>query len=127
MDVCSRWADATPSLRINTHRSLRFVRGAQGKAPFEFLTLQSDHGSEWSTYFSEQIGVQHRHSRVRTPNDNGHLERFNRTIQEECLDRIPQTLRAYRRAIPEYLYYYNTERPHLGIELRTPLQVMRSY
>lgn len=127
IDVCSRWADAAPSLRINTHRSLRFVRAAQDLAPFTFVTLQSDNGSEWSTYFSEQIGVAHRHSRVRTPNDNGHLERFNRTIQEECLDRIPQTLRAYRRAIPEYLRYYNTERPHLGLDLKTPLQVMRSY
>ncbi|PIS17496.1 MAG: hypothetical protein COT59_00370 [Candidatus Nealsonbacteria bacterium CG09_land_8_20_14_0_10_42_14] len=68
----------------------------------------------------------HRHSRVRQANDNGHLERFNRTLQEECLSRIPQTLRAYRKEIPEYLHYYNTKRLHLGINYKTPLQCVQA-
>lgn len=130
LDVFSRWAHAKPSTRINTHRSLKFVTEAQERSRFLFETIQSDHGPEFSTYFSEHIqvrGLVHRHSRVRQPNDNAHLERFNRTIQEECLDRIPKTLRAYRKEIPEYLRYYNTERMHLGLGAKTPLQVLRSY
>lgn len=127
LDVCSRWAFAAVSLRINTHRSLRFVRQAQEAAPFLFTTLQSDWGPEFSTTFTERIGVSHRHSRVRTPNDNGHLERFNRTIQEECLTDQPPVPAAYQRAIDRYLPYYNGKRLHLGIDLKTPLQVMRSY
>jgi len=93
--------------------------------------LQSDHGSEFSNWFTEnirtQLGSNHRHSRVRKPSDNGHLERFNRTLQEECLKDIPKTLRAYRKAIPEYVHYYNNERLHLGINLKTPMQVVTSY
>lgn len=129
LDVFSRWADAMVSLRINTHKSLRFVERAKRHAPFSFHTLQSDHGPEFSTYFSEHIQVQglvHRHSRVRMPNDNAHLERFNRTIQEECLDRIPKTLGAYQKEIPEYLRYYNTERMHLGINYKKPLQCVQA-
>lgn len=124
LDVFSRWAEAWASLRINTYRSLQFVKQAQRHAPFSFQTLQSDHGPEFSSYFSEHIRVQglvHRHSRVRTPNDNAHLERFNRTIQEECLDQVPKTLRAYQKEITAYLYYYNTERMHLGLNYKTPL------
>lgn len=130
LDVFSRWAHAKPSMKINTHRSLKFLGEAQKQFRFSFQTIQSDHGPEFSTYFSEHINVRgliHRHSRVRMPNDNAHLERFNRTIQEECLDRIPKTLRAYRKEIPEYLRYYNTERMHLGLGAKTPLQVLRSY
>jgi len=123
VDVFSRWAWAEVVLRINTHRSLRFVNVAQSEAQFVFNTIQSDHGQEFSTWFTENIqvkGLVHRHSRVRQPNDNAHLERFNRTIQEECLNRIPETLKAYRKEIPDYLHYYNNERLHLGLGLTTP-------
>ena len=64
---------------------------------------------------------------MRSPAENGHLERFNRTIQEECLSRLPRTLSAYRKALPEYLDWYNTKRPHLALDMKSPLEVMRSY
>ena len=127
IDVVSRWAYAKTVPRINTHQSLRFLREAQGRAPFTFSTLQSDNGSEFSTTFSERSSLVHRHSRVRQPNDNGHLERFNRTVQEECLNHVPATLLHYRRALTKYLPYYNTDRLHLGLNLKTPLQVLPSY
>ena len=130
LDVFSRWAWADVALRINTHHSLRFVWTSQNNAPFGFHTIQSDHGQEFSTWFTENIqvkGLVHRHSRVRQPNDNAHLERFNRTIQEECLNRVPETLKAYKKEIPDYLHYYNNERLHLGLNLKTPRQVLRSY
>ena len=68
----------------------------------------------------------HRHSSVRQPNDNAHLERFNRTIQEECLSRVPRSLASYQREIPAYLHYYNTERPHMGLEMRTPEDIIKA-
>lgn len=130
LDVCSRWGWAWPSERITTHRSLAFVEHAQRRSPFIFHTLQSDHGPEFSKWFTKRIverGIAHRHSRIRTPNDNGHVERFIRTLQDECLSRINRNLAAWRREIPEYLRYYNTERPHMGLNYLTPAEVMRSY
>lgn len=130
IDLCSRWAYARVYTRINTHNSLRFIRQAQKEAGFSFKMIQTDHGSEFSTWFTEQIkqlNLEHRHSRVRQSNDNAHIERFNRTIQEECLDRIYKNPRHYQRAIDGYLPYYNTERLHLGIKLKTPAEVITSY
>lgn len=130
LDVASRWTQAKVSLKINTHNSLKFVKEAQKKAEFKFQMLQSDHGSEFSTWFTEHVrrlGMNHRHSRVRQANDNGHLERFNRTLQEECLNQvIPMSPEGYQRAIQKYLPYYNNERLHLGIKLLTPMQVVTS-
>lgn len=120
-----RWAFARVSARINTHKSLSFLQEAQRQAPFSFAMLQSDHGSEFSTWFTEQAKLQHRHSRVRQPNDNGHLERFNRTIQEECLAKVPLDPRSYQRAISKYLPYYNKERLHLGLNFKTPLECVQ--
>lgn len=129
LDVYSRWAYAIPALHINTHRSLRFVDAGRGTAPFVFQTLQSDHGPEFSKWFTKRIGergMAHRHSRVRQPNDNAHLERFNRTIQEECLSRIPRTLTVWKKEIPEYLRYYNEERPHMGLQMKTPADIIKA-
>lgn len=107
-----------------------FVRGLTEDAPFAVRTLQSDHGPEFSKWFTKQCTanhIAHRHSRVRRPTDNGHLERFNRTIQEECLQRVSRSLRSWQKEIPEYLRWYNTERPHMGLDMKTPFEVVRSY
>lgn len=129
LDVFSRWAYAVPVHHINTHASLRFVEAAQAASPFRFQTLQSDHGSEFSKWFTKRVmerGMAHRHSRVRTPNDNAHLERWNRTIQEECIARIPRSLMSWRKEIPAYLRYYNTERPHMGLGMKTPVERLQA-
>lgn len=129
LDVHSRWAHAIPAMKISTHRSLSFVDRTRTLAPFEFRTLQSDHGPEFSKWFTKKIlerGLSHRHSRIRTPNDNAHLERWNRTIQDECIRKLPRSLRIWRREIPEYLRWYNEERPHMGLDMKTPAEILKS-
>lgn len=127
LDVYSRFAYARAYVRGNTKSALDFLKRATRYAPFPFQHLQSDHGSEFSTHFTERSGIAHRHSRVRMPNDNAHLERFNRTIQEECLNELPRDVRAINRKLPRYLHYYNNQRFHFGLNLKTPAQVIPSY
>ena len=130
IDVCSRWGYAEPVLRVNSRATSRFLREAKDIAPFLFKTIQTDHGSEFSKWFTKiavHDGMSHRHTRVRTPTDNGHVERFIRSLQDECLHRIPRTMTAWRKEIPEWIRYYNTERPHMGINFKTPLEMVRSY
>lgn len=130
IDVYSRWCFAMPVERISTRASWEFVQNSQKSSPFRLKLLQSDHGPEFSKWFTKALvahDIDHRHSRVRRPTDNAFVERFNRTIQEECMNRIPKTIEAYRKAIPDYLHYYNYERPHMGLEMKTPNEVMQSY
>lgn len=125
LDVHSRWAYAQPAPRISAAGGAQFVTTAQVVAPFRFQTIQTDHGPEFSKWFTKQLTKQamaHRHSRVRTPNDNAHLERFNRTIQEECISRLPRKLSVWHKEVPTYLHYYNTERPHMGLGWLTPAE-----
>jgi len=130
IDVCSRWTYAWPTIRINSRISSNIVKKAQNQAPFQFKLLQSDHGQEFSKWFTKVVenkGISHRHTRVRRPTDNGHIERFMRTLQQECLNRNTRSIRAWQKAIPEYIYYYNTQRPHMGLDMKTPMEVVRSY
>jgi len=132
LDVCSRWAYARFSYKCNTYEATKTIQLAQQAAPFLFRMIQSDHGPEFSRHFSKQLeahNLKHRHSRVRTPNDNAHLERFNRTLQEECIYFLgwhPQP-QAIIDAIPPYLFFYNHQRPHLSLNFLTPFTVLQSY
>lgn len=120
LDVHSRWAHAKVSERITAGRTVKFLSEAQERAPFPFKMLQSDHGSEFSKWFTRHAKKSHRYSRVRRPNDNAHLERFNRTIQEECLYYLKQHPKVYQAAISKYLPFYNNERPHLALGMLSP-------
>lgn len=126
IDLYSRFAYAWASERINARLSVRFIRRAKALAPFRFKMLQSDHGSEWSTHFTERVGVAHRHSRVRQSNDNAHIERFNRTVQEECLDRVVPSVANFNKALKVWLKYYNYERRHFGLNLKTPAECFQA-
>ncbi len=130
IDLYSRWAYAEVVERIGAAVSVGFVRRAKKVAGFKFKMVQTDHGAEFSVWFTHELkrmGMRHRHSRVRQSNDNAHIERFNRTIQEECLDQVVPTILSFKKAIPPYLKYYNTERLHMGINFKTPAEMFPSY
>ena len=126
LDMHSCWAYAQVTEKINTRCSLAFLKKAKAAAPFSFKMLQSDHGTEFSKFFRQRAGI-HQFSRVRRPNDNGHLERFNRTIQEECLRNMREDIQTYKYAVRQYIPFYNDKRPHLALNFSTPSQVVRSY
>jgi transposase InsO family protein len=126
IDVHSRWVYAKVTNRISAKQSVVFLREAQNKAPFQFKLIQSDHGPEFSQWFTKHANITHRHSRVRKPNDNAHIERFNRTLQEECLFRVRLKPKLCQLALNRYLPYYNTERPHLALGMLSPLKCFQA-
>jgi len=125
LDVYSRYGFACLSHRANAKRSIVFAKRAAKYFPFPIHTIQTDNGPEFGLHFTDYITrkqVGHRKIHPRSPNENGHLERFNRTIQEEigrhglCIF-LPRDIRTY-------LKHYNTERMHMGIQFQTPAQVV---
>lgn len=128
IDLFSRWAYAEVAKNISGANSARFIARAKQCAPFEIDVVQTDNGGEFQKMFRYRIyklNIKHRYSRVRQSNDQAHIERFNRTIQEECLDRTAQTISNFRQALKTWLPYYNNERIHMGINYQTPLEVLR--
>jgi transposase InsO family protein len=124
IDVYSRWVYAKAYQRMNAATTLRFVKEAQRKASFNFNMIQSDHGPEFGRWFVSQVKKSHRYTRIGKPNDNAHIERVNRTLQEECLDKQNNTPKAFNGALKKYMTYYNNERLHLGINCRTPRELI---
>lgn len=124
LDVFSRWVYARAYTKMNGATSISFVAEAQKRSGFPFQMLQSDHGPEFGRWFVSQIKRRHRYSRVGKPNDNAHIERFNRTLQEECLDHIPNDVAVINGELKKYLRYYNHTRLHMGISLKVPAQLI---
>jgi transposase InsO family protein len=69
--------------------------------------IQTDHGPEFGKWFVERVSKNHRYTRIGKPNDNAHIERFNRTVQEECLDKVERTVEKLNEALQKYIPYYN--------------------
>lgn len=124
IDVYSRWAYARCIQRMSAKLFVKFVQEAQACAPFQFQMLQSDHGPEFGKRFVSLVRKNHRYTRIGKPNDNAHIERFNRTLQEECIDKVDTDVRKINCALKKYLRYYNHERLHLGINFKTPNQLL---
>ena len=128
VDVYSRWAYAEYSTVLSQRVAAAVIQRGQAYAQFRFKTVQADNGPEFSKNFEELLkaqGTTVRHSRVRRPNDNAHIERFNRTIQEECIGSTNPFSKELYGKVANYLAYYNEERLHLSLECRTPASVAK--
>jgi putative transposase len=56
------------------------------------------------------------------PNANALSERWVRSVREECLDKLIMLNQTHlQQVMLEYVDYYNTARPHQGIEQQTPI------
>lgn len=125
VDLYSRLAYAEYHTQLRQRHSLRIIQKAQRYFGFPFEMLQTDHGPEFSqglSYWLSKKQVKLRHSRIRTPNDNAHIERFNRTIQEECFFGKQPNEKTIKKDIQNYIHFYNNGRLHLSLNLETPTQ-----
>jgi transposase InsO family protein len=72
--------------------------------------------------FLNSHAIEHRLIRVRTPEHNGKIERFNATIKRQ-LQRVAHngmSLAEFQRVIDDYLVWYNKRRPHWSLKGLTP-------
>lgn len=131
IDLYSRMAYAEVHSRILPGLAASTMLKAQQSFGFAISMVQADNGPEFSRYFEQrlkQYNIKTRHSRLGRPNDNAHIERFNRTIQEECLgSRISSSVAnaTLQVKIDKYIEHYNTKRVHLSLRLKTPIQMLQ--
>lgn len=132
IDLYSRMTHVTVSTTPRQGLAVQAIRAAQKALGISFAMVQSDNGPEFSRHFEQTLArdnITTRHTRLGRPNDNAHhIERCNRTIQTECIGyhwRRSVPLQRQREMLTAYLDYYNTERVHLGIQMRTPTEMLQ--
>jgi transposase InsO family protein len=131
IDLYTRMAYAEVHSRILPGKAANAIANAQKLFGFSLAMVQADNGPEFGKYFEQQLkakDIQVRHSRLGRPNDNAHIERFNRTIQEECLGRYLDSRQSDQQIqvkINKYLDFYNNKRVHLSLQYKTPSQMLQ--
>ncbi len=62
------------------------------------------------------------HTPFHAPNANAFAERWIRSVRQECLDKLVLLGEWHvRRVLAEYVTFYNTRRPHQGLEQQCPI------
>ena len=133
IDLYTRMAYARVYEDLKPGHSIDAITEAEQYFGFKFKIVQSDNGLEFARYFETKLeakGIQIRHTRLGRPNDNAHIERFNRTIQEECTGPYyleSEPLKKLDNKILNYIDFYNYKRIHLGLEYRTPAEMLHRF
>lgn len=125
IDTCTRLAYAEYHPKLSVKTSLEVLRHASQSFGFPFKVVQTDNGPEFSESLYFALQKQHiplKHSRVRKPNDNAFIERFNRTLQEECFNSRTPNQHTISQQLQDYLVYYNQHRLHLSLNCQTPTE-----
>jgi len=98
---------------------------------FPIAKIQTDNGSEFAKHFKTTLRenqIIHYHSYPRCPKMNSHVERFNRTLSEDFLEKEKFTaltdINLLNQKLQTYLTWYNNERPHKSLNLLTPSEYM---
>ena len=129
IDLHTRLAYAKCFTRLIPGNSLITILEAEKYFGFKLKTVQTDNGPEFGKELSLRLrnqGIAHRHTRVHRPNDNAHIERFNRTLRDESIGQNMSsklTLADINHKLKSFIDYYNNDRLHLGIECKTPASV----
>jgi len=128
IDVYSRFTFAWAYRSHSSKASQDFFKKILRVFPYEIEYLQTDNGSEFAKHFAnliKQLHLTHYHIYPKTPQHQAHIERYNRTIQEEYIDyHVFEliNLQRFNQGLIDYLIWYNTERPHWSLGLKSPLQ-----
>lgn len=131
IDIFSRYKEAVILNQLDQDGSMVALAEILPKLPFKPSFVQTDNGLEFQGRFDKflnEIGLKHHFIHKRTPNENAIIERSFRTDEEEFffwLERAPEHYDELRDWFSEYLRKYNTWRPHLSLNLKTPYQIVQ--
>lgn len=93
--------------------------------------FQTDNGGEFGYHCHRVIkkfALKHRKIHARRKNENAFIESFHRSLRKECLGWGKYQIQEKEKLqtlINQYLVHYHTERPHLGLGLKTPAEVAK--
>lgn len=131
VDIYSRYKEAVILNHLDQDGAILALMEILQRLPFTPDFIQTDNGLEFLGRFHTfclQRGLQHHYVHKKTPNENAVIERTFRTDEEEFFFRIEQVPKDYdelRSMFADFLHWYNHKRIHLGINLKTPFEVIR--
>jgi transposase InsO family protein len=141
IDDYSREAVAQITADRNSRVATDFLEQVLAQLPYRVEAAMTDNDlvftmrfafhSDRQTRFQQacrSLGIQHQLIRPHTPTSNGKVERFIKTIDDECYAvHRPRRSKTRMRVLEQFLWHYNHERRHLSLGGLTPVQRREAY
>lgn len=133
------WAELVPDITSLTvmFAALKCLNILSDHYEIKFEEILSDNGAEFGPKTSKvksnhpfermlmELGIIHRYTKPYRPQTNGKVERFWRTLEDDLLrDTDFDSKEELKEELLQYLYYYNHERPHQGIDGKKPIEMI---
>ena len=128
--------------------SIIFLKTLKKKTPFLLKGIQTDDGSVFTNYYTGykkssdplhprlhcfdllcyELGISHYLIDPGKPAQNGKIERFHKTVEEDFYQQESfKDLNSLRKKFRDFLYYYNNEREHSANNYLTPLEKLQTF
>lgn len=133
VDIHTRFQFSLAYTYSNTKNSLDFLKKLLSIYPVH--TIQTDNGSEYLGDFQQylkSINIKHLYIYPRCPRINGYVERANRSLRDEFLNKhqysiLTDGLEEFNKRLINHLIWFNTQRPHKSLNNLSPIQYMLKY
>lgn len=136
IDDFSRELYATITSDKTQHSSAKFLDQVIDECPYTIEQAYSDNGTEYKgnqeqhafMKLCEENKIEQRFTKVKHPWTNGKAERVIRTLMEMWHNKTEFKSRQHRKTeLIRFINYYNTVKPHKGIDNQTPIEKLINY
>lgn len=133
IDIVTKFAWVTMTKCLSSRRARDAYIIFTKQYTFQIRSVQTDNGHEFLGDFNlylEQQNIKHQFIYPRSPKINGVVERFNRTVQEEFIQRHDEIMAdedEFTQKLKKYLIWYNTRRPHYALGLISPTAYLKKF
>ena len=130
IDVKTRYTFAWAYKKHDSASAKDFFQKLEIAFPYKIKAVQTDNGSEFHKFFRDYLKEKktiHYWNYPGQPYKNGHVEKYNRTIQEEFVDWNESLLEdpnEFNEKLMDWLVWYNTKRYHWSLDLQSPVDYM---
>ncbi len=130
IDCFTREVDVLLTPELTSRFGYAFLQQSMARRFGGFVGLiQTDGGPEFKDQFTDHVREycdRHRVARPYKKNEQAYIESFNRSLRKECLGWIKykhNQLADCTEMVESYLTRYHYHRPHMGLGMKTPLQI----
>lgn len=130
IDDYSRWPEAKLYDRRTEANAIGFLNYLVSRVPFRIRVIRTDRGREFSKRFTGEclkLGIEHIRNVGYSPEDNGKIERWHRTLKENLIwphFHPDAAMEELQYLLTSWLKLFCFKRPHTGLGMngKTPAQ-----
>ena len=144
IDRATRWVFVQIKPVKTAASAKAFLRALHKACPIKITRLLTDNGKEFTDrlfasharapsgsheldLLCEQLGIEHRLTRPRTPRTNGMVERFNGRIADVLNTHRFNSAEDLEQTLMRYVALYNHQLPQSALQSKTPIQAMKQW